>query len=123
MASQRPQATEAAGLVRITGPMTKEEKVVWDKFREQKTECDQTISELKDLLEQQPDYAYRAAVLEDIAHETKIRSIISRAIPGLSGPLGSYGRPNRGRCRDWPASYRTRNVRSDAKRTFVNGSL
>lgn len=71
----------ATGLVRITGPMTKEEKLVWDQFRDRKTECDQTISELEDLLEQQPDYAYRAAVLDEIAHETKIRSIISRAIP------------------------------------------
>lgn len=71
----------ATGLVRITGPMTKEEKVVWDGFRERKVECDQNISELEDLLRQQPDYAYRDAVLDEIAHETKIRSIISRAIP------------------------------------------
>jgi hypothetical protein len=70
----------ATGLVRITGPMTKEEKVVWDKFRERKTECDQTISELEDLLKREPDYAYRDAVLDEIKHETKIRSIISRAI-------------------------------------------
>jgi hypothetical protein len=71
----------ATGLVRIRGPMTKEEKVVWDKFRERKSECDQTISELEDLLRQQPDYEYRDAVIDEIAHESKIRSIISRAIP------------------------------------------
>ncbi len=69
------------GLVRVKGPMTKEEKVVWDRFRERKKECDETIAELEDLLRKEPDYPYRDAVLEDIEHEKRIRAIISRAIP------------------------------------------
>lgn len=69
------------GLVRVNGPMTKEEKVVWDRFRERKAECDQTIAELEDLLRQQPAYAYRDAVLEELEQERKVRAIISRALP------------------------------------------
>ena len=68
------------GLVRVKGPMTKEEKVVWDTFRERKKECDQTIAELEELLEK-PDCPYRKETLEDLKHERKIRAIISRAIP------------------------------------------
>ena len=68
------------GLVRVKGPMTKEEKVVWDTFRERKKECDQTIAELEELLEK-PDCPYRKQTLEDLKHERKIRAIISRAIP------------------------------------------
>jgi len=69
------------GLVRIKGPMTKEEKVVWDKFRARKVECDETIAEMEELLAKEPDYAYRKQVLEDLEHERKIRAIISKAIP------------------------------------------
>jgi hypothetical protein len=61
--------------------MTKEEQVVWDKFRERKKDCDDTIAELEKLLKDEPDYPYRKQVLEDLDHERKIRAIISRAIP------------------------------------------
>ena len=69
------------GLVRVKGPMTKEEKVVWDQFRQRKEECDQTIAELEALLQQDPSPPQRNAVLDEIEHERKIRAIISRAIP------------------------------------------
>jgi len=71
----------STGLVRIKGPMTKEEKVVWDKFRARKIECDESIAEMEELLAKEPDYPYRKQVLEDLEHERKIRAIISRAIP------------------------------------------
>jgi len=47
------------GLVRIAGPMTKEEKAIWDKFRERKKDCDHSIAELKELLRKEPHYSYR----------------------------------------------------------------
>jgi hypothetical protein len=69
------------GLVRVKGPMTKEEKEVWDQFRHRKEECDRTIDELQDLLQQDPSPAHRNAALDEIEHERRIRAIISRAIP------------------------------------------
>lgn len=70
-----------AGLVRVNGPMTKEEKVVWDRFRERKADCDQAIAELEDLLEKQPNHRHRDQLRDEIAHEKRIREIVSRLIP------------------------------------------
>jgi hypothetical protein len=69
------------GLVRMTGPMTKEEKVVWDRVRARKTECDQIIAELNDLLAGETDQAIRKSILDDIERERQLRTMISRAIP------------------------------------------
>ncbi len=69
------------GAVRITGPMTREEKVVWDGFRERKRECDRSITELEALIAEETNESYRAFMLDDIEHEKRIRAIISRAIP------------------------------------------
>jgi hypothetical protein len=69
------------GEVEIKGPMTKEEKVVWDRARERKAECDSTIAELGQLLERKPNHPRRDAISEEIEHETKIRAIISRGFP------------------------------------------
>ena len=71
----------ATGQVRITGPMTKEEKVVWDKFRARKDECEQTIAELEDTLRRRPRHPRREIMLDEIEREKKIRAIISRAVP------------------------------------------
>ena len=61
--------------------MTKEEKVTWDKFRDRKKECDQSIAEMEELLTNEPDYPYRKQVVEELEHERRIKAIISRAIP------------------------------------------
>ena len=50
-------------------------------FIERKKECDREIAELGKLLEDQPDYEHRDAVLRDIEFEKKIREIICRNIP------------------------------------------
>ena len=69
------------GGVRITGPMTKEDKARWDMLRARKTESDHEIAELEKLLRDEPDYPYREQVLQDIEHEKKIRSLIARHLP------------------------------------------
>jgi len=69
------------GQVHLKGPMTKEEKVVWDKLRARKAECDRSITEDEKLLRDDPDYEHKEMVLENIEFEHKIRRRISRVIP------------------------------------------
>lgn len=70
-----------SGLVRLKGPMTKEEKVVWDELRARKEECDRTIAEHEKLLRENPDYEDKKFVLEDLGLERNIRAMIARVIP------------------------------------------
>lgn len=69
------------GGVIIKGPMTKEDKAKWDLARERRAESDRTIAELEQLLRDDPDYDYKDQVLDEIAHERKIRAIIDRVVP------------------------------------------
>jgi hypothetical protein len=69
------------GLVEVKGPFTKEEKVVWDRWREMKEECDEEISHYQDLLEQNPDDPCKQVYLDEIAHHKRLRSIFCRLIP------------------------------------------
>ena len=69
------------GQVRIKGPITKEEKVVWDRLRERKQECDRVITELKDSLRRRPNSPTRKVMIEEIEHEKKLRAMISTVIP------------------------------------------
>ena len=68
------------GLVRITGPMTKEDKAVWDECRRRKAECDQTIAEHEQLLRDNPNHEHKHFLLEDLEHERRLRATISRVI-------------------------------------------
>jgi hypothetical protein len=69
------------GEVEIKGPMTREEKIAWDRVRERKEECDRTIAELEEVLAKQPDHPHRGAISEELEYEGKIRAIISRGFP------------------------------------------
>lgn len=71
----------STGSVRITGPMTKEEKVKFDRLRDRKDECDREIAELEKLLQEEPDCSYRKQVLKDIEFEKKLREMIARIVP------------------------------------------
>lgn len=70
-----------AGTIRIKGPMTKEEKVIWDRWRERKKECDLEIAELKSLIRKAPEGPYRQVLLQELEREKKIKEQISRVIP------------------------------------------
>ena len=69
------------GDVRIKGPMTKEDRKRWDKFRERKAECDMSIAENEQFLRDNPDCEYKQVVIDDIEHERKIKAMISKVIP------------------------------------------
>ena len=60
------------GTVRITGPMTNEEKSYWEQLRARKKESDEEIAELERILREEPDYPHRDMVLEELEHERKI---------------------------------------------------
>jgi hypothetical protein len=69
------------GRVRIEGPFTKEEKVVWDRFRAKKQECDQEIAELEKELREDPDHPHKRFILDDLNHTKRLRAIVARVIP------------------------------------------
>lgn len=68
------------GKVLIKGPMTKEEKVVWDQFRDRKAECEQSIADNEKLLRKNPRHRHREILLKEIANERKLLEIINRAL-------------------------------------------
>ena len=68
------------GTVTFKGPMTKEDKVVWDEMRQRKQEFKDEIVSLQQMLVDDPDCSYRDLVEDDIAHARKIVEIISRVI-------------------------------------------
>ncbi len=68
------------GTVTFKGPMTKEDKAVWDDMRQRKLEFKAELSSLEQMLADDPDSSYRSHVEEDIDHAKKMISIISRVI-------------------------------------------
>jgi hypothetical protein len=68
------------GQVRITGPMTKEEKVKWDRMYARVEECDQAIEEYTKEMKLRRNKRYRQIIEDDIAHERRIRAIIVNGI-------------------------------------------
>ncbi len=68
------------GTVRITGPMTKEEKPLGRTAR-QKKDNEEEIAELERILRDEPDYPYREQVLEELEHDRKIRGLIAKLVP------------------------------------------
>ena len=69
------------GSVRITGPMTREEKPYWDELRARKKENEEEIAELEGILRDEPDSPYRKQVVKELEHARKIRSLIARVVP------------------------------------------
>ena len=64
----------------IKGPMTKEEKVKWDRLYARVEECDQGIAEMTASLRLRKTKPYRHLIEDEIAHEKRIRQIIVNAI-------------------------------------------
>jgi hypothetical protein len=69
------------GSVRITGPMTREERPHWEMLRARKEDNKHEIAELENILRNEPDYPYREQVLQDLEHANKIRLLIAKVIP------------------------------------------
>ena len=68
------------GQVEIKGPITKEDKIVWDKLKLRREDCERSIAEDEQLLRDEPDCPYRAHILDNIDHEKRIRAMITKAI-------------------------------------------
>jgi hypothetical protein len=64
----------------INSPMTKEEKVEWDKMYARIEECDREIEGLTAMLADRKNKRYRHILEDDIAHERRIRAIIVEAV-------------------------------------------
>jgi Family of unknown function (DUF5681) len=66
------------GEVHITGPVTKQEKVKWDRLRNRKHECLVGICELKELQKEMPNDKF---IQSEIEFEQRIYEMISKVIP------------------------------------------
>ena len=66
------------GEVEINGPMTKEEKVRWDKWRERKAGCDEEIVELIAMLKKDPEDELTKQELE---HVRRLRALTVKVVP------------------------------------------
>ena len=69
------------GGVKIKGPMTKEEKRMYDYMAQSKPGIVQELAELQQLLVDEPDHEERAEILSDIKQSKKALKIIRRFIP------------------------------------------
>ena len=68
------------GQVIVRGPMTKEEKVEWNRLRARIEDCDRGIEELTAMLQDRKNKRFRRFIEDDIAHERRIRDMIVNAI-------------------------------------------
>ena len=66
--------------VRIVGPMSKEEKDLWDDWVQRKSEFEAELAELTQLLIHDPNHPYRRQVEDDIEHTRKVIGIIRRVV-------------------------------------------
>lgn len=66
------------GTVRITGPMTREQKLKWDQLREIKKSIEADIGDLSALLADQP--AEREVIEEEIRHSERVLKMIAAVI-------------------------------------------
>jgi hypothetical protein len=65
----------------VKGPRTKQEKVIWDRLRDRKKECDLAIAHCEELLREEPDCPERDVILSEIEFEKELKRKISAVIP------------------------------------------
>lgn len=69
------------GEVIVKGPMTKEEKVKWDKIRATKSDLLQEVAELRQELADNPDHEHRHFLEDEIAQDERLLDKIRTVIP------------------------------------------
>lgn len=69
------------GTVRMTGPMTKEEKAMLDDWEARKPQIREAIANLKENLKDEPDPAERADIQKHMEMGEKLLGEIMNAIP------------------------------------------
>src|SRR3546814_848453 len=68
------------GAVTFPGPMTKEEKVEWDRWRERKAEFEAERAELQAMLDDAADDRMREFIRTDIAQTERILQLIGKVV-------------------------------------------
>ena len=66
------------GLVEVRGPMTEEQKPMWDQLRQAKLNCDEAIAFFENLAAEDPD---NHNIQTEIKRQRQLRSKISKLIP------------------------------------------
>lgn len=74
-----------AGTIRVTGPMTKEEKVKWDRAAEHREKAIEAAEELKAILEADPDHPDREELKACIKYVDETFQKVDRQRTKLSG--------------------------------------
>ena len=69
------------GNVIVRGPMTKEEKALWDKARVTKAACNEEIAELEILLAKERDPKARERIAEMLTQGREFRALVARVVP------------------------------------------
>jgi len=69
-----------SGQVDIIGPLTPAEKPLWDRLRELKTNYENEIQELKQILINEPDCSYKKTVLDEIEWSKRILDKINTSL-------------------------------------------
>jgi hypothetical protein len=67
----------STGKVELYGPMTEEEKVLWDRIEE----FEAAIAELEGSLAKDPDNPDNKFIKEELAYERRVREQLARAVP------------------------------------------
>jgi hypothetical protein len=67
----------STGKVELYGPMTKEERVLWDRIEE----TDAAIAELEGMLAKDPDNPDNKFIEEELAQKRRVRKLLARAVP------------------------------------------
>lgn len=66
------------GEVEFKGPLTKEEKVLWDRARDIKDDCDYEIARLSKKLKRDPQ---NTVLQKELEREQRVRAIVCRVVP------------------------------------------
>ena len=70
------------GGVKITGPMTKQEKLEWDELAAMKLECEVGIAELERVLREEAGASSNDEVVSALRRERQLLAMISRIVQG-----------------------------------------
>ena len=74
-------ANSRTGEVKIKGPLSKEEKELWDAAGKIKAECDENIASLERKLRRQRDLDKRQSLLDSLAEERRLRAAVCKFVP------------------------------------------
>ncbi len=72
------------GMVRISGPSTREEKAEWDHWQNRKDDFEAELNELRQMLGEEVDEGYSAFLMEEVGRTKKVLGTITLALKMLA---------------------------------------